>query len=952
LNNCKTGTLTTTREIVFVPMERSVPPHIFGEKKIVFESYNDSLHFEPRFFIFESMNEMYYNFELIQNLIERFNALNARFLFHFSWPYLRGLNRFLTLTKAQDSENKTEVFHLGKRLCLELGKEFVKPPSYALNISLEGPQWDRQYYPSDRLANIYVVFPSSDNLPKSIQQIEDAETESDEYIYQINRLLDKMQVSSFVDSLLRFPPSLDSFVLPSDIKDYDRHLSKFVPIEDIILQKLDNDNNITKLLRSIHNNVEEHRDLMYQLNGLKTMNRVTKRTLLQMNLLKAIQVSLSDRLTDTNLREEIIIANLHPGLNISGGLRNMLNYILKSITSLSHGLKFPSISLTNDNIILMDHMNTPICKLWQKGEIVVPNAQIIMNKMGYILNRNPLKVNTRQLETGIEIRISLDLPTSYYEFDATSNQNPYQRKWDGIDLCVIRINASGEWEYLLFDGLEYENALFGRTLSFTSNWHYRSNDSDIDVNKALKIHHQSLNSLRYLPMDIVQNSTLMIPGPIPFTSASNDRLFLSEGYDVLLMPFKKIVFFAYAGRNLKYLNNQIRIYGELYSNELTEIARKDLVFSSRYTSTNLLRYCKAASLVFDDKAERSTFDDLMRKQILSQDRIPKADREYIKKIKAIVTNTRDTIEDQEYEERQSLQTHYDKYEDVDLIELEVIFESGLTEKIYFETGTILRKSVENEFLLVSVNEIEVGDEILYISKGDRQKSIDDFLLGAFMEERRVTLKQIFEPFTCLKHFCNFLQGIDSDIKEFPEILENMENMYWLSNDEMKTLLQLIYSLRKNERNLIGDYFLPEAKNIWKRFITAEELVTIFDTKVRKGKITYENIYDIAKLVGIKLMISTFKAYSNFDINKDKHYFFRDNLDLLAIARLVGNQNIIDNYEILNEKGREIGVFLQMTGRCISRVVSGKIDPLNEMDIIIEDSIQKCKVLSTNKTKSD
>jgi hypothetical protein len=594
-------------------------------------------------------------------------------------------------------------------------------------------------------------------------------------------------------------------------------------------------------------------------------------------------------------------------------------------------------------------MNKPICNVWEKGEPLVPNHQLVMDRMGYIHNTYPIKIDTRKLETGIEIKIFLDLSTTYYEFDATNRQIPHQRKWDGMDLCFIRICTSGEWQYLVFDGLEFENSLFGKSLSFTSNWHYRTADEDSHLNKVLKIYHQSLNSLRYLPIETMQNSTLMIPGPIPFTSASNERLFLSEGYDVLLMPFKKIVFFAYAGRNLKYLNNQLRIYGDLYSNELTDIARKDLIFSCKNTSPNIVRLCKAAFLVCDNNTESSTFDDLMREEILNEERIPREDREYIKKIKEIVGSTSGTIENQEYEERQSLQTHYDKYENVELIELEVKFQTGLTEKIYFETGTILRKSVKDEFLLVSVDEIEIGDEILYISKGNRQKSIDDFLLGVFMEDRKITLKQIFEPFICLKYFCNFLREINSNEGKFPEILEKM---YWLSNDERKTIFQLIKSLLNNDSKIVNDYFLPDAKNIWKSYMTPEQLFTILGSRDRKGKITIESIYDIAKLGGTKLMISTFKAYSNFDINKDKHYFFRDNSDLLAIARLVGNRNIIDNYEILNEKGREIGIFLQMTGRCIARVISGKIDPLNEMDITIEDSIQKCKVLSLNKTKSD
>ena len=80
------------------------------------------------------------------------------------------------------------------------------------------------------------------------------------------------------------------------------------------------------------------------------------------------------------------------------------------------------------------------------------------------------------------------------------------------------------------------------------------------------------------------------------------------------------------------------------------------------------------------------------------------------------------------------------------------------------------------------------------------------------------------------------------------------------------------------------------------------------------------------------------------INRNrKHYSFREDEDLLAIGHLLGHQRIIDDYLLINEEGKKIGTFLQMVGFSIRRVANGQTDPLNEIDILLEDKIKSCTI---------
>ena len=932
------GTISTTREIVFIPIETSIPSQILGEKNIILgNGKRDILNFDPQLFIFESMNEVNYSFERMELLIKLFNKMKRRYIFHFSWPYLRGAERFLNSLANPQSSEKTAIFHLGKRICLELGRHLTKPPKYAQQISLEGDLWERQYYSFNIDIQKHIILPSLEPFPESTEQLNMLEYETDDYINETNEILNNIQCDYFTDSILRFPPCIDSFVLPLEIKDFDNKIMRFVPLNNIISKRLQDHQNLLRLFTTVNRNIDKHRDLLYQINGLYTVKRITKRTLFQMYILKSLNLDIREVVMDQIKKKKIIIANLFPELNSTNGIREMFDYMLRSIRTVIENVKFPSLRLQNDVVILIDNNGVPICNLWHLETIYVPNLELIVNRMKYNYASYPIKIINRQIEGGVEVRIFLDLYTKYNDIDATNlSMKINSCIWKGFDLCTWRIYSNGNWEYLVLKDLKIENG--SNFWSFNSNWIYEKNNTKEKINKDIEIQYMNLHRIRMLSIESAINSVLMIPGPIPFTSTSNERVFLSEGYDILLMPFKNIIFFAYPGKNLNYLISQLKTYKELFSDKLTNIGRKDLEFSCKYTHPSL---SKLINTTYSQKAinQNLEFDNIIRQELLNEEKTPLEDRKTIRKIKNII----DTIGNQFGKNEEELQEEGSNLREGKFskgIELEVKFDDGNKEKIVFEIGTLLRKNELNEYVLVPVNNLNEGDEIIYITKG---KSIDDYLLGIFLDNKKISLKQLFEPFICLKVFCDALYTIESNSHNQPK---SFDNIYWLNEDQKWILFRVIRALLNNENIIAKKYFVSDF-NIWKSFISIDELTNIFNIQEKRNRITYEKIYEITKKAGINLKLSTFKDYCSFDTKIDKHYFFREDTNLLAIGYLIGNQENIENYEELNKIGKQIGIFLQMIGRKISQIAEGKRELLDEIDILIENHMQKCKILSVS-----
>jgi len=74
-------------------------------------------------------------------------------------------------------------------------------------------------------------------------------------------------------------------------------------------------------------------------------------------------------------------------------------------------------------------------------------------------------------------------------------------------------------------------------------------------------------------------------------------------------------------------------------------------------------------------------------------------------------------------------------------------------------GTLIRKKNGEDYVLTQVDDLAEDDEILYIESIERE-SIDNFLLRDFVQEKGISLEQIFEPFYCLRLFYETLNSID------------------------------------------------------------------------------------------------------------------------------------------------------------------------------------------------
>ncbi|MDW7728258.1 MAG: hypothetical protein SCH70_14360 [Candidatus Methanoperedens sp.] len=215
LNN---GSFQNIPKIVSIPIEGITPSGLIDEKEIKFEKLGYKLEkFDPKLIIYESINERYYSLDNITELIKNIKYSDRKILLHFSWPYLKGLSTFLTTFKDDDTIN---VFHIGKRLCIETRKKFKKPSPNIIHLSLEGELWDKVYYPIENSLDFKIRLPESNIKIESlsVDDIKNWDWYFDTIIEDIWKHLKYEPIGGFEENILKFPPVINTFLCPSEIK--------------------------------------------------------------------------------------------------------------------------------------------------------------------------------------------------------------------------------------------------------------------------------------------------------------------------------------------------------------------------------------------------------------------------------------------------------------------------------------------------------------------------------------------------------------------------------------------------------------------------------------------------------------------------------------------------------------------------------------------------------------
>nr|WP_320160785.1 hypothetical protein [uncultured Methanoregula sp.] len=946
------GHYNKSPKIVLIPIEHSIPSNITEVGKIQFKETNYNIeNFNPGLIILESINERHFQFDHLKKLIIKTGNLNLKLVLHFSWPYLRGLNTFLSDPDIKN-DSEIEIFHFGKRFCLESKNKFQKPPKNALPLSLEGNLWNTVYYPeSANKSNISIFTLSNqqDSPSISLKSLIGSDSTVDNRLHDIRDSVNFENIAdNFTKNILIFPTIIDSFLTPSEIKVrayIDRIKAiRYITIQDFINNKIGGDNHSFQSFQSLCSIIESCKDISRELRGLRAYSALNKKTLLQIYLIEEIQkavkkIELFQNGENTNEEISIIIPKLHPFFETRKNNFDSLNYFFESFLFLRNHIKFPNIIKKSNKIVIK--AGTEEIIIFEGNSFKLPSLEKVHN----IIDREkkyPLEVSVNREPDLLEISVAIKIQIPYIrieEFD----KNYYQKEYcTGLDIFRVKITPDGQYLETYMSDFSNVSKFYSNSLSYLIKYITSTGTSSKTHQIHFNIELIDLSAICHSSQEKIIRSKLLMPGPVPFQTISNGELFISQGYDAILLPFKEIVFFAYPGKNLQRIAKQFGLYKEIFSEKATRFSNVDLLYSIEQMSKSK-RYDFPEKPSIDDStpqnmAEGDTiFDTAVRTELLNESSVSDDEKEEIITLREIWTRIgrKKPMSNIEYAKTSSDISPIQREQ----IVLKIKFDDNTEDTISFMSGTLIRKRSGEDFILTPINDLSEGDEILYIETTERE-SIDNFLLRDFAQEKGISLEQIFEPFYCLRLFYETLNSIDYMGDFSPD---SMKKMYWLNDLQTAALFKTLKILiqKQNLAELEGQ--LCDANNIWSGHVSSNQLAQIFSDG--KNQITYDKLYRLAHSNGFTLAKDTFKQYCSFALNEHQHYYFKNNLDLHALGCLMGHFGIINNYVFINSQGKNLGTILQIIGCSISRVTRGKSDQFNEMDASIEGKIQKCAIIS-------
>lgn len=935
------GTFQTMPKIVSIPIEELTPAGIIGEKPINFENYTYTLkNFDPKLVIYDSINERKYCFDNIFELINKAEKKDIKLLLHFSWPYLKGLSTFLN--KIKDNTN-ISVIHLGKRFCIESQKNFVKPTPNILPLSLEGDFWEI-YYPKRRFFDFKIILPPPEANSKNLSanDIVNWDWHFDERITEIREHLRYEPISKFKENLLRFPPVVDTFLCPSEIKIGTTLMDNSwasIPIDEFFSIKENESSCSIRAFKGLCSDLERCRDLSYEFKGLYTNSAVTKKTLFQAFFIEkinnqfrgCIQKNLSD--SDSEASTSILIANFHPYLKTQKSLAESLIYLFKSIDYALNFLKLPDIQKKEKSIYIEKELyNGEKLKeiLWETNSTQESN---INNIKRLFSNSNPeVNVWISKKNNQLELTLGLNLSFDYLEF-RKQNSTLDRQYFKGLIFYEVFIKNNGSFNEYKLSSISFDRRLKNSVVKMRIEHKSDTSPKKI-IEKEITTVYTDFSNMQALSQELIKNSDLIIPGSIPFTTISEGDILIYHGYDALLLPFKNVIFFAYPGNNFKYILKQTKLYNDLLSENQTNISKRDLLFSidntKDITRFNLPPKPESNNIQIEEHEIDTPIDTAIREELLNDSNLDENEREEIKTLKKIWDEIKEkTVKPISPPPLKSPQSK-------EHIHFCVEFESGAREVLSFPVGTLIRKKRGEDYILSPIDEISENDRIIYIQTDERE-SIENYLLKTLEDE--MSLEEILEPLLSLKSFYETLNSLDFKM-DYDET--KLKKLGWLSSEQKENLFYLFRVLLYKDPLKLQEVSIYLSNSIWKELIKPETLIEIFGEAYKK--ITYSKLYDLAVKMGLNYKENSFKMLCSTAINDQKHYYFLDENNLFAIGQLIGHQGIIENYQIINEKGTKIRTFLQLVGFSIKRVTNDEGEPLNDMDNAIEVKLKKCKVV--------
>lgn len=464
----------------------------------------------------------------------------------------------------------------------------------------------------------------------------------------------------------------------------------------------------------------------------------------------------------------------------------------------------------------------------------------------------------------------------------------------------------------------------------------------------------SLESMEHLTRNInyydFENTTLLLPGPLPIIRFDGEIPTLSEGIDIFLRPFKKIIIFVNKGNNYLRTAKQIETIRDfLFGDKTNSIAEKDMQIS--YSLNNSLRDRLNLILKKHKIYEKLDIPELSDNAYKIQDTLDNTIREeYIENEKDVSQEEYKTLKD--LWNTISAKKDYTQYEankdkTVEFVDIRVKFEeNNRKEIISFRKGTYIRLVDSEDDDLILVEDIKPGQRIAYI-ESDNKESLDNYLIKEYSNYTVITIEEIYEPFKCLSIFYTTL----SNIKFSESYSEScFDQIYWLSKSEKYQLYNAIHFLMELDSKKITnvEYIREYFKNsvIWSSIAELDDecLNILKNDFILDDTINLRNLYSLALMFGLDYEYGSFNSLiSTITSGKNKYFFLNEN-NLLAISYLINYNKITENYENLTDAGKNIQNLLQQIGKSLKRVISKNKKSLSEMDLLIEKKVMVCKVL--------